>query len=353
MFTETGSTHPLARLIDPEALAFWLQHVDPLFSLDRVRARVEAVHDETTRVRTFVLRPNKRWRGFRAGQHVVLTLEVDGRRLSRSFSLSGSEHDSHLRLTIGRQPNGRVTGAMHDQVRPGAIVEISQAHGDFVLPDDERTPILLIAGGTGITPFLAMLRTLADRRVPRDVVLLCWAPRRSDLIARDELATLPGRIPGLRVHAAFTREDMGRFSATGLRTLVPDVDERLSFVCGPDALTKAVAAHWQAAGIETRLRREWFGAPCGDAVGDGPVAVACARSGRTVTVPGVRSLLVELEAAGLTPAHGCRAGICRQCTRVLAAGAVEELRTGATRNETDEPIQLCSVRARSDLVLAL
>jgi ferredoxin-NADP reductase len=283
----------------------------------------------------------------------VLTLDVDGRRLSRTFSLSGGEQVSTLRLTIGRQPNGRVTGALHDRVRAGDIVEISQAHGDFVLPDDERTPLLLIAGGTGITPFLAMLRTLAARGARRDVVLLVWAPRASELIARHELATLPKRLPGFRIHTAYTREGMGRFSAAGLEAVVRNVRHRLTYVCGPDALTDAVAAHWRDNGLEGRLRREWFGAPRSDATSDGPVAVACTRSGRTVTVPGVRSLLVELEAAGLAPAHGCRAGICRQCTCLLASGAVEELRTGGTRNETDEPIQLCSVRARSDLVLAV
>ncbi len=345
--------NPLTPLFDSDTLEFWLQHVDPLFARDRVRARVEMVHHETPRVRTVVLRPNARWRGFRAGQHVVVTLDVDGRRLSRTFSLSGGEDERTLRLTIGRQPNGRVTGAVHDRLRPGDIVEISQAHGDFVLPDDERTPLLMIAGGTGITPFLAMLRTLAARGAGRDVVLLCWAPRASELIARHELAALPDRLPGLRVHTAFTREGMDRFSAAGLEALVPDVGRRLTYVCGPDALTDAVAAHWRDAGFADRLRREWFGAPRRDATSDGPVAVACTRSGRTVTVPGVQSLLVELEAAGLTPAHGCRAGICRQCTCVLASGAVQELRTGGTRNETDEPIQLCAVRARSDLVLAL
>lgn len=345
--------NPLSRLIDTDTLEFWLQHVDPLFAYDRVRARVEMVQQETARVRTIVLRPNTRWRGFRAGQHVVLTLEVDGRRLSRTFSLSGGEDDRTLRLTIGRQPKGRVTGALHDRIRPGDIVEISQAHGDFLLPDDERTPFLLIAGGTGITPFLSMLRTLAARGARREVVLLCWAPRASELIARHELTTLSSRLPGLRVHAAFTREGMDRFSAAGLESLVPDVRDRLTYVCGPDALTDAVAAYCHDAGLADRLRREWFGAPRRDATSDGPVAVACTRSGRTVTVPGVQSLLVELEAAGLTPAHGCRAGICRQCTCMLASGAVQELRTGGTRNETNEPIQLCAVRARSDLVLAL
>lgn len=343
----------LTRLLDTETLEFWLQHVDPLFAWDRVRARVEGLQQETPRVRTVVLRPNARWRGFRAGQHVVLTLDVDGRRLSRPFSLSGGEDEPTLRLTIGRQPNGRVTGVLHDRLAPGDIVEISQARGDFVLPDDARAPLLLIAGGTGITPFLAMLRTLAARGARRDVVLLCWAPRPSELIARQELATLPHRVPGLRIHAAFTQDGMDHFSAAGLEALVPDVRHRLAYVCGPHALTDAVEAYWHDAGLAERLRREWFGAPRREATSDGPVTVTCNRSGRTVTVPGVQSLLVELEAAGLTPAHGCRAGICRQCTCVLASGAVEELRTGGTRNETDEPIQLCAVRARSDLVLTL
>lgn len=346
-------TNSLTRLLDTDKLEFWLRHVNPLFALDRVRARVTAVHVDTPRVRTLILRPNARWRGFRAGQHVMLTLEVAGRRLTRTFSLSGGEDEPTLRLTIGRQPNGRVTGALHDRVRPGAVVEISQAQGEFVLPDDPRTPLLLIAGGTGITPFLAMLRTLAARGGRRDVVLLGWAPSASELIARRELALLPQRLPGLRIHTAYTRAGAARFSPQLLDVVVPDFRERLTYVCGPDALTDAVAAHWHDAGLDGRLRREWFGAPRGAVAGSGPVAVACTRSGRTVTVPGVRSLLVELEAAGLTPAHGCRAGICRQCTCMLASGAVEELRTGGTRNETDEPIQLCAVRARSDLVLAV
>ncbi|MCW5890866.1 MAG: iron-sulfur cluster-binding domain-containing protein [bacterium] len=341
------------RLVDPATLEFWLQHLDPLFAVERVRARVEAVQAETPRVRTFVLRPNRRWRGFRAGQHATVTVEVDGRRLTRTFSLAGGEDEPTLRLTIARQPDGRVTGALHDRVRPGAIVELGQAQGDFVLPDDPRAPLLLLAGGTGLTPFLSMLRTLAARGARRDVVLLCWAPRPAELIARNELGALPARLPGLRVHTAFTRDGMARFSGDGLRALAPDWAARRAYVCGPDALTAAVAAHWDAAGLTTQLRREWFGAPRAAAAGAGPVAVACTRSGRTVTVPGERSLLVELEAAGLRPAHGCRAGICRQCTCTLAAGAVEELRTGTTRHEIDEPIQLCAVRARTDLVLAV
>lgn len=343
----------LQRLVPPDTVDFWVQHVAPLFAVERVRARVEGLESETSRVRSLVLRPNRRWRGFRAGQHVVVTLEVDGRRLARTFSLSGAEDDARLRLTIGRQPEGRVTGFVHERLRPGTIVELSQAHGEFVLPDDARQPLLFLAGGTGITPFLAMLRTLAARGARRDVVLLYWAPRADELIARRELARLPQRVPGLRVETFATREGGARFSAALLDAVAPDFRRRLAYVCGPDGLTDAVAARWAAAGPTAGLRREWFGAPRAAAAASGPVAVQCTRSGRTVTVPGVQSLLVELEAAGLSPAHGCRAGICRQCTCRLDAGAVEELRTGARRQETNEPIQLCAVRARTDLVLAV
>ena len=81
--------------------------------------------------------------------------------------------------------------------------------------------------------------------------------------------------------------------------------------------------------------------------------MTCALSGRSVTIPGERSLLDELEAAGLQPRHGCRAGICRQCTCIRTSGAVEELRTGRRDEEAGAPIQLCTVRAAGDLVLAL
>lgn len=347
----------LTRLVSTDALEFWGRHVDPLFAVEGVLARVEAVRWETPRTRTIELRPNAAWRGFRAGQHVVLTVEVDGRRLSRTFSLAGAEDGRRLRLTIGRQPGGRVTGWLHDRLRTGDIVELSQAHGDLTLPADRAVPLLLIAGGTGITPFLAMLRTIASRGERRDVVLLCYAPSADEQIARAELATLAATVPGIRVHLACTRDPApaalaGHFGAAHLAIAAPDYERRLTYLCGPASLMHAVDRHWRDAGLTARLRREWFGPPPATGAG-GPATVTCAESGRVVTVPGTRSLLEELEAAGLRPPHGCRAGICRQCTCIKASGSVEELRTGSRNDEAGAPIQLCAVRATGDVVLAL
>ena len=348
----------LTRFVSTSSLEFWGRHADPLFAVRGVRARVDAVRWETPRVRTVTLRPNGAWRGFRAGQHVVLTVEVDGRRLARTFSLTGAEDDMQLSLTIGRQPGGRVTGWVHERLRPGDIVELSQAHGDLTLPPDPTVPLLLIAGGTGITPFLAVLRTLASRRERRDVVLLCYAPRADELIARSELAALAATAPCLRIRPAYTRDPRpdalaGHFDAAHLAIAAPDYDQRLTYVCGPEPLMDAVERHWAEANLGGRLRAEWFTPPRRAGESSGPATVTCALTGRSVTIPGERSLLDELEAAGLQPRHGCRAGICRQCTCVRTSGAVEELRTGRRDEEAGAPIQLCTVRAAGDLVLAL
>jgi ferredoxin-NADP reductase len=348
----------LARLTSGGGVEFWLRHLDPLFAVRRVWARVAAVRADTPRVRTLILEPNGNWLGFRAGQHVLVTVEIDGRRLTRAFSLSGAEDDPAPSVTVGRRPAGRVSGWLHEQARPGTVVELSQARGEFLLPADRRLPLLMVAGGTGITPFLAMLRTLGTRRDARDVVLLYWVPRLADLVAAGELRSLAERLPGLRVRVGCTREpgggDLdGRFSAALLERVVPDFRQRLAYACGPPDLMDAVEEHWRYCGVSDRLRREWFGSPRRTTAPAAPVEVACERSGRHVRVDGVRSLLEELEAAGLHPRHGCRAGICRQCTCVKASGAVEDLRTGRISEERDEAIQLCLTRARGDVALAL
>jgi stearoyl-CoA 9-desaturase NADPH oxidoreductase len=343
---------PLTQLVPAEAIDFWLQHVDPLASVERVRARVLAVNDEIADVRTFTLQPNANWKGFRAGQHVIVSMEIDGRRLSRPFSLAGAENDPCLRLTIGRRPGGRVTGWMHDHLRPGAIVELGAARGAFVLPDDRHLPVLLIAGGTGVTPCLAMLRTLAARREPRDLTLLYYARDARHMVANAELDTLVERIPGAVAHRLFTSQ-VGHFTPEQLARHCPDFRARRTLVCGPTSLMLSIEQEWPRIGLADRLQREWFGLPHTVPPTGEPATVSCTTSGRTLTLPGARSLLEELEAAGLRPRHGCRAGICHECTCLKTAGTVVDLRTGARCGEAPESIQLCAVRAEGPLALSL
>lgn len=351
--------HPLLRspwlrpLNDLDAVDDLLGQLHPTWALGRIKARVVETREETPDVRSFLLRPNRRWPGFAAGQHVSVALELRGVRHHRTFSLSSAPSDRLLRLTVKRQPGGLVTNAMHDRLAAGDVVELGPPAGDFVLPAVLPPELLLLAAGSGITPLASMLRELRQRDPARDVVFLhvCRTPR--DAIFAGELAALAAAMPGLRLLTHCTAEH-GRLDADGLAALVPDAAERRTFLCGPPSFMAMVQARWEADGVAHRLACERFTglAPARRLAGT-PVRVHAIRSRREFTTTGERPLLVEAERAGLAPKHGCRMGICRTCRCRLVRGVAENLRTGEVHAEPGQRIQLCVSVARSDLELEL
>ena len=102
-----------------------------------VRAEVTAVRRQTPKSVTLTLRPNENWRGFRAGQFLGVSVEVDGVRLTRPYSPAGPEQapDGALELTVSTHPEGRVSRHLRDDARPGMIIDLTQAQGEFMLPD--------------------------------------------------------------------------------------------------------------------------------------------------------------------------------------------------------------------------
>jgi ferredoxin-NADP reductase len=314
---------------------------------------VEEIRTETPDVRSFVLRPNRWWPGFRAGQHVSVALEVGGVRHHRSYSLSSMPSDPFLRLTVKRHPGGRVSNALHDQLVVGDVLALGTPAGEFVLPPVPPRKLLMLSAGSGITPVMSMLRDLCHRAPDRDLVFVhvCRAPR--DAIFADELRALAPSIPGLRLVTHVTTE-RGRLDSDGIAALVPDRAERATWLCGPASFMEMVQERWEVEGLGDRLACERFGAPVAPRRAPGGlVRVRATRSNRSFTATGERSLLVEAEAAGLAPRYGCRIGICRTCRCRLTSGTVENLRTGELTSEQGRLVQLCLSAARSDLELEL
>jgi len=343
----------LRPLNDPDAIDDLLGLVDPLWSVARVRARVVRVADETADVRTFVLRPNARWRGFAAGQHVRVDVEVDGVIHQRAYSISSAPGDrGTIAITVKRQPGGRVSNFLHDRVRPGAVLGLGQAAGRFVLPDPVPPRLVLLSAGSGITPIMSIVRHLHARAAATDVLLVHACRDAGDAIFGAELRARARVWPALRVHFAYSAET-GRLDRTRLRRLVPDCAARDGFVCGPDGFMRLVRETWREAGCEGRLRFESFGGPPVALPARGSAAVSCARSGVVFRAASGRPLLAEAERAGLRPRFGCRMGICHTCVVRKLAGTVENLATGAVTSAPDETIQLCVSAARSDVTLAL
>lgn len=334
---------------------FWMRALDPLLSPDTIRARVLRVIDETAAVRTFVLAPNAHWRRHVAGQHTRIEVEIAGVLERRFYSIASPPSAPHLSLTVKRVPNGRVSGWLHDNLRPGAVVGLCPATGDFVLPTDRGPGLLFVSGGSGITPTLALLEHLVGAGRVGEVVFVHYAHARAEVIAAHRLAGLARR-GGLRLHT-LTRDDPrgpGGFDEADFAARVPDFADRETYLCGPPGLMARVEALWARAGATDRLHTERFSAAIGLPTGPtGRARVTLGRSGRQVLAGGAGSLLDQLERAGERPRHGCRRGICRSCRCRKVSGTVVNLVTGAVSSAPDEDIQLCITAPRSDLELAL
>src|SRR5579862_5289912 len=144
------------RLFLDRQLAFWRGELGLAAVPGLVRARVIEVVDQTPDTRTFVLRPGRGWRRHQAGQYTAVEVEIDGVRHRRCYSISSAPSDHRVAITVKRVPGGRVSAWMHAHVRAGDVLHLAPPAGDFVLPPAPPPKLLLLSGGSGITPVIAI-----------------------------------------------------------------------------------------------------------------------------------------------------------------------------------------------------
>jgi ferredoxin-NADP reductase len=333
-------------LATPHGVDRYLELVNPMLTVRELRAEVTEVNRSTDDTVTLTLRPTRQWRGFRAGQFVQVTVEIDGVRRTRCFSPACSEHrtDGRIELTVKAHPDGLVSQYLHAHAAPGLVVGLSQADGVFQLPDERPARVLLVSGGSGITPVISMLRTLCDEGYAGDVTFLHYDHTEAHVSYREQLRELAAANPNVNLVLAYTATDdgdlRGLFDADHLDAAAPWYADAETFLCGPPPLMAAVRAHYEAAGIAGRLHTEEFVLTPVVTDGDATGTLSFARSGRSADNSGT-TLLEQAEAAGLTPAYGCRMGICFSCTQVKTSGCTRNIRTGDTNADPDTEIQLC------------
>jgi ferredoxin-NADP reductase len=356
--------HPSLRFFEavatPHSVDSYLEQLDPLLVTGECRAEVVGAERGEESV-TLTLRPNRAWRGFRAGQFVQVAVEIEGVRHQRCYSPTCAEgRGATLEITTKRHPEGLVSNFLADRARPGMIVGLSQADGDFQLSDprpQSSAGVLLIGGGSGVTPLMAILRTLLDEGYGGPIALLHYAPDRERAIYRDDLERLAASHPNFSLYRSYTRapglgELDGHFSPTHLPESAPCFAEAETFACGPTALLDAVRGTW-ANGLEHRLHVESFVPPTFVPVGaPGEGQIHFADSDVEVANNGA-PLLEQAEAGGLSPEYGCRMGICHTCTCRKRAGTHKNLLTGEVSSAPDEEIQLCVSAALGDLTVEI
>jgi len=246
-------------------------------------ARVAEVHDETPHARTLVL-DVPGWPGHRAGQHVDVRLTAeDGYQTQRSYSIASAPQDARVALTVDRLDDGEVSPYLTDVLRVGDRLELRGPIGGYFVWDVALGgPLLLVAGGSGIVPLMAMLRhraaalETADVRARHNVpAQLLYSSRRwDDVIYRGELARLAQGDETLEVALTFTREPPRGW--TGFRRRIdrmmlaevawPPGERPHVFVCGPTPLVEAAAAALVELGHDPALvKTERFGPTGGSA----------------------------------------------------------------------------------------
>ena len=230
-------------------------------------ADVVDVVDETPRVKTIIF-DVPGWVGHRAGQHVDVRLTAeDGYQAERSYSIASASDGTRVALTVERLEDGEVSPYLTDELRAGDRIELrGPIGGYFIWEPSEGGPLMLVAGGSGIVPLMAMIRTRATAGSDVETRLLYSSRNDDDVIYRGELARLSGN--GLTVVHTLTRSQppgwtgyARRVDAEMLEEVVPGPSERPRvYACGPTPFVEAVAEALVQLGHDAQsIKTERFG----------------------------------------------------------------------------------------------
>ena len=356
--------------VSPMAFDDTVGLLNPLLRVHRLQARVVEKRAETPSSTSLMLQTGPAFPALLPGQYVVVGVTIDGVRHRRAYSpraIHGRE--GLIAITVQRQPGGLVSNHINERTRVGDVLDIEAPAGEFTLPSPTPAAVLLIAGGSGITPCMAMLNHLREHAPATRVTLLYFARSQRDRIFATELAGLSQRWPGFSyvpldstAHTPATAE-AGREATAPVPARVLNVSlleesqpkwaSLPTFCCGPAPLMDAARQIWAAAGVARNLHLEAFAPPqpSGDPDARHHITLRRDAQTRTFDAPGNLTLLVAGEQAGLQIKHGCRQGICHECTCRLHRGSVQDLGTGQRIDGEGQPIRLCVSAALSDVDL--
>ncbi|MEY2892055.1 MAG: hypothetical protein RJA98_1963 [Pseudomonadota bacterium] len=344
--------------VSPPALA---QALPTPWGDDDETLRCVAVRQETADVRTFVLRSDSpRSHRYRPGQFITLALDIGGEPVRRCYTLSSTPtRPDALSITVKRVPGGVVSNWLHDHLQPGMVLNVAGPAGAFTAFDADgrlasTAPLLMLSGGSGITPLMSMARALHDLAIDADVQFVHAARTPSDVIFAEELALMARNQPRFR-HSVVCEQRgssamyagaLGRLSLPLLQALVPDLLSRDVYCCGPAPFMAAVRALLQAVGYDmARYREESFSfesAAPADAAADvatpadasttvAHFAVHLKKRGDQFECAAGQTVLQAATAAGLRLPFSCSNGVCGTCRTHKLSGEVDMKQNGGLR----------------------
>jgi ferredoxin-NADP reductase len=364
----TAPQPPCPSLSNPivarENLCVWSEGITTL----KVVNIVEETHD----VKTFRLVGDEPLLfAYKPGQFVTFLLEIDGREVQRSYSMSSSPSRPHtLELTVKRVTGGLVSNWFWNQVKPGDLLRVKGPSGKFTCFQYPSEKLLFLAAGCGLTPIMSMCRWIVDTSADVDVKLLASFRSPPDIIFRREMEWMSARHNAFQIALTITGEWRGTECWTGftgrvnrhmIALLAPDVLDRHVFMCGPEPFMENMTEILRALDFDlSHLHTESFGTAriaqglvrnAASLAFSGPLhKVHFTRSGLTVDTDEHMTLLDLAEVHGIELDYSCRSGSCGEC-EVKCRGEVEispECEIDA-RQRAAGFVYACSCVAKSDL----
>lgn len=333
-------------------------------SAENITIRCIQVIEETHDVKTFrFVAKSAQLFSYKPGQFVTLKLEIEGKKVMRSYTLSSTPSRPHvLEITVKRvppptgvadAPPGLVSNWLHEQITVGSSVQITAPMGQFTCLNDTAQKLLFIAAGSGITPLMSMSRWLSDMGSEIDVVLIYSIRTLKDFIYRHELESMAARYDNFKLAVTITRPEPGLawFGYTGrlndlmLQAIAPDWRERTAYVCGPNPFMERVKTILETLGLpmENYHQESFSGSqkkssakeqedrpetevievsPTKTKLQERSSVVVFAKSDREISGDEAETILDLAEQEGIELPWGCRMGACGACKLPLLDGEV-------------------------------
>lgn len=322
---------------------FIAEKINPIWAWKKVKAvvvKTRALSDDFYQIQ---LRPNRNFKHqqFKAGQSILVNVEIEGVRQQRSYSVVKFLDNGDIIIAVKQQ--GKVSNAL-TQLSFGQVVELSQTQGEFVL-EQSTAPLLLIASGSGITAIYALLlEALTDSN--RTVDLIYFS---RDEAFHADLQQLAQQYSHFDYHYINTVEQKQHLTLELIQNLVPDFAQAQSYACGSSTMMQSAQQIFQDLDIADRLKQEYFQITVDENLATQPVVFL--RSQQEFEAKS--SLLESAEQAGLKPTHGCRMGMCNTCTCTKVSGSTKNMLTGEINHDSNTQIKLCISQAVSPVTINL
>ena len=339
-----------------------------LYSIMNQHAVCIDIQQDVAGVKTFCFKPNENLY-FSAGQFITISLPTDEGSIHRSYTLSSSpKNNCTFSITVRKVLKGIGSHWLHEHLKSGSQIEFSGPYGRFIPDEFEQKKLLLLAAGSGITPFLSTLRGWRDRGISVDALMIFSVRNPGQIIEYRELKSLCYSINGLSV--IFMPENVeqqswngiyGRLDALWLSSLCRDIAKREVFTCGPSLYMQTIKEYLQDTGIGlANYHEEAFISPQQAPIiplsteqGSNKFTVYFANSDIKVSCHDQETLLDVAENAGISIKTACRSGICGNCMTMKQSGSVDMQDLGGIlpTEENKGMVLLCCSKPTSDIVL--